>query len=256
MHVHEYAEAWYIVDGTYGFYCDGVWRRAAAGSFVYASPGVPHAIAALPGSGCHKISLMLNPDSADNATKFAMDLQGMIDVPWRPLLGGAEHAEGEAVTPSFRAAATRSLVGAEHLFDINFEVDAPKLISDGDGGNAMIVQSRGGRFEGAGCSGVVRSATDWASRDAEGVVAVDIRAVLEDDDGSSLLLEQRGTGVREDGDLTIFAAGRIRADPASQLGHLNGTAISALGTLVHGGVRYAVYRQSVSMPQRERADPD
>ncbi len=81
LHVHEYAEAWYIVDGTYGFYCDGVWRRAAAGSFVYASPGVPHAIAALPGSGCHKISLMLNPDSADNATKFAMDLQGMIDVP-------------------------------------------------------------------------------------------------------------------------------------------------------------------------------
>jgi hypothetical protein len=43
LHTHaSEGESWYVIEGSLRFELDGEMRQAAAGSFVYVPPGVPH----------------------------------------------------------------------------------------------------------------------------------------------------------------------------------------------------------------------
>jgi quercetin dioxygenase-like cupin family protein len=248
VHTHAFDEAWYILAGTYAILSEGTWAAAAAGSFAFVSAGTPHAIAALPGPECGKVSLLLTPapDPDYDQHGFTFAAAGLVEVPWRSVLAGRRVPETEPDAPDLATAAAGALAGREHLLDVEFALAPPSFVPAADGTARMTVHSTGGSFTGDGLAGRVHAATDWARRDPGGAVGTDVRAELVGDDGSPLLLELTGLGLREAGRLVIWARGTLHAQAGTAAGKFDGVPVLARGRQVEGGVAYAVYRAASS----------
>jgi quercetin dioxygenase-like cupin family protein len=248
VHTHGYDEAWYILAGTYAILSEGTWAAAEAGSFAFAAAGTPHAIAALPGPECGKVSLLLasapDPDYDSRGFTFAVD--GMVEVPWRSVLTGRRVPETEPDAPDLAAAIAGVLAGRQHVLNVEFALAPPSFVTAADGAARMTVHSTGGSFTGDGFAGRVHAATDWARRDQAGAVGTDVRAHLVCDDGAPLLLELTGLGIREAGGLVIWARGTLRAQAGTAVGKFDGMPVLARGRQVEGGVAYEVHRATSS----------
>ncbi|GAA4635843.1 cupin domain-containing protein [Actinoallomurus vinaceus] len=58
LHVHGFAELWYILDGRYDFYVAGEWLSAEAGGVAFVPGGLVHGLRAGPEGG-RKLTMML-----------------------------------------------------------------------------------------------------------------------------------------------------------------------------------------------------
>jgi len=104
-------------------------------------------------------------------------------------------------------------------------------------GDRRIVDVRGGRFEGPQLRGrVLPSGGDWVLSTAS-VTQMDVRLVLQTDDGVNLLLRYVGRTTIVDGQPRIRVCGTFEA-PEGRYGWLNGVVGFALGTPTADGVRY------------------
>jgi hypothetical protein len=81
----------------------------------------------------------------------------------------------------------------EHLFEFSVGVKAPAEAGATPTGTRIIADLTGGTFEGPKLKGTVRaSGADWALIGGDGVIRVDVRAVLETDDGAVIYMPYRG----------------------------------------------------------------
>jgi hypothetical protein len=80
-----------------------------------------------------------------------------------------------------------------HLFTLTLSVGAPQPIGAGPAGNRRVVTVTGGRFEGERLRGaVLEGGSDWIIARPDGTVALDVRMVLQTDDGALIGLTYRG----------------------------------------------------------------
>jgi hypothetical protein len=80
-----------------------------------------------------------------------------------------------------------------HLFTLALDVSGMQVIGAGPVGNRRIGLVAGGTFEGPRLRGkVLSSGTDWIVVRPDGVTTLDVRLVLEADDGAAIGMTYRG----------------------------------------------------------------
>jgi len=147
----------------------------------------------------------------------------------------------------------------EHLFDAQFIVEGMHLVGEAGWGTRVIGPITGGYFEGPNIKGTAKNfGADWAIVRNDGVFDVDVRLLLETDDGALIHMEYKGIVDAAPEDLEIILAGgiiekpiRVHTTPRFEAGHpdytwLNRIAGAAIGELrtVGGGkftLDYSVY---------------
>ena len=132
----------------------------------------------------------------------------------------------------------------EYLFTLTAGTTSvpPVTIADGPQGSRLIVTVSGGSFEGPRLRGKVAevAAGDWLTMRADGSFRLDVRLVLETDDGASILMSYNGVGTRTDDGATV------RSAPTFETGDerytwLNGVQAVGLGATGGPGIIYDVY---------------
>jgi hypothetical protein len=102
-----------------------------------------------------------------------------------------------------------------------------------------VVDASGGTFEGPKLKGTVKApGGDWVTVRPDGVLQLDVRVLLETDDGAIILMQYKGIGV--DG------GSNIRTAPLFETGDeryawLNSVQAVAHGSTGDGDVTYQVY---------------
>ncbi len=96
----------------------------------------------------------------------------------------------------------------EPLFELTASLLNPVSAGPAPLGERIIADLTGGTFEGPKMKGTVRaSGADWALIGADGVIRVDVRAVLETDDGAVIYMPYRGRMVVNGAIGKILSAG-------------------------------------------------
>jgi hypothetical protein len=87
----------------------------------------------------------------------------------------------------------------EHLFDWTSEFKTPISVGQGPLGGRIIADIKGGHFKGPRLSGkVLSSGADWALVGPDGNTRLDVRIVLETDDGAFIYVSYRARMVMND----------------------------------------------------------
>jgi hypothetical protein len=128
----------------------------------------------------------------------------------------------------------------EHLFTITAGTQTAGLLKDGPHGTRVVVGVTGGSFEGPRLKGTIKGpGGDWVTLRADGSGRLDVRLLLETDDGALILMQYHG----------IFTDGatRIRSTPLFETGDeryawLNSVQSVGLGSVGDGDVTYDVYQ--------------
>lgn len=102
-----------------------------------------------------------------------------------------------------------------HLFTLMLEVDFAGMTSIGKvpAGRRRIAPVIGGTFAGARLRGVVRPGADWVINRPDGVMLIDVRLVLETDDGALIYLTYQGRFLAAAEVMERFAKGAL-LDPS------------------------------------------
>jgi hypothetical protein len=131
-------------------------------------------------------------------------------------------------------------IPVEHLLTITAATETAGLIANGPQGTRVIVGVTGGSFEGPRLKGTVKGpGGDWVTLRTDGSGRLDVRLLLETDDGALILMQYHG--VFTDG------ATRIRSAPLFETGDeryawLNNVQAIGLGSVGDGDVKYDVYQ--------------
>ena len=135
-----------------------------------------------------------------------------------------------------------SSLPVRHLYKITLETGgAPIMLPTGPQGTRMVVGVKGGRFEGEKLKGnVVAPGGDWVTQRTDGSIKLDVRVVLQTDDGASILVTYNGIGVVVDGQL------KARCAPLFETGDeryawLNNIQAVGIGGLDGTDVVYDIY---------------
>jgi hypothetical protein len=128
----------------------------------------------------------------------------------------------------------------EHLFTLTAATQTAGLITNGPQGTRVVVGVTGGSFEGPRLKGTIKGpGGDWVTLRADGSGRLDVRLLLETDDGALILMQYHG----------IFTDGatRIRSTPLFETGDeryawLNSVQSVGLGSVGDGDVTYDVYQ--------------
>jgi hypothetical protein len=84
-------------------------------------------------------------------------------------------------------------ISSAHLFTITLQVAAALPIGAGPAGDRRVVPVTGGRFEGERLRGtVLPGGSDWILARPDGAMALDVRLVLQTDDGALIGMTYRG----------------------------------------------------------------
>lgn len=127
----------------------------------------------------------------------------------------------------------------EFLFAITAETNLSGIIANGPAGTRVVVEATGGTFEGPKMKGIVKPpGGDWVVVRPDGVMQLDVRILLETDDGAMILMQYKGIGV--DG------GENIRTAPLFETGDeryawLNSVQAVAHGSVGDGNVTYNVF---------------
>ncbi|HET8883710.1 MAG TPA: DUF3237 domain-containing protein [Solimonas sp.] len=126
------------------------------------------------------------------------------------------------------------------LLTMEIAVEQLHSIAGTPSGDRQIFGVRGGHFEGARLRGQVSAwGGDCVTRTANGSL-LDVRLLLETDDGVPLHLRYEGRAGQRDGAARIEIGGRFDA-PAGRYGWLNDILVFGLGAQIGGGVRYELF---------------
>jgi hypothetical protein len=130
----------------------------------------------------------------------------------------------------------------EYLFTIHIKVGTRRVIEGGPNGTRHIYPVTGGTFEGPRLRGTVPAAPggDWATQRPDGTIDVDVRMLLETDDGALIFMRYLGV---------VFSKGDVRAirtAPRFETGDpryawLNNLQAVGLGGAGDGGPVYEIY---------------
>jgi hypothetical protein len=134
---------------------------------------------------------------------------------------------------------------AEFLFRIDVAVVELTRVAPGPHGDRLIMGVGEGRFEGPRLSGKVvpGPGSEWATLRTDGTLRVDVRLVLETDDGARILMLYGGIGVpREGGGMAIQTAPVFETGD-ERYAWLHHVQAVGLGSTPSGrGVAYDVYQ--------------
>ena len=143
----------------------------------------------------------------------------------------------------------------ERLFIFQIEVKAPSIIGATPGYDRRIGEIAGGRFEGERLRGrIISGGSDWQSLRADGTTTLNVRLVMETDDGDLIGMTYLGMrhGPKEvmeriaRGEKVSPAEYYMRATPyyetaSEKYGWLNRIASVAYGHRMAGGAIYQVF---------------
>jgi hypothetical protein len=88
---------------------------------------------------------------------------------------------------------TLKSVQTRPLFAMRLDADAPFLVGKTPGGERRVIAVPGGEFEGERLSGkVLGGGADWQGVRADGATTLDVRIVLETNDGALIAMTYRG----------------------------------------------------------------
>ena len=144
------------------------------------------------------------------------------------------------------------------LMRFNVDVAAPIEVGASSAGSRSVANITGGSFDGERLNGTIyNSGADWILVDATGMSKVDVRIVLETEDGAKIYVNYQGFL-----ELNEVFGQAIATGSATQLGDfkllthlafetgderyqwLNSTVGVAEGRVVPGGIEYQVYELS------------
>jgi len=128
----------------------------------------------------------------------------------------------------------------EHLFTLTADVAPSGMIASGPNGNRFIVSASTGTFEGPKLKGTIKApGGDWVTLRADGSAQLDVRILLETDDGALILMQYKG--ILADGGAKIRSAPLFETG-AEQYAWLNNVQAVGLGASGDGKVTYDVYQ--------------
>ena len=129
----------------------------------------------------------------------------------------------------------------EPLLVLNVQTMLVRSVTDTPLGDRMIFDVVSGTFEGPRLKGrVPATGGDWVTRTPSGS-RLNVRLLLETDDGVPILYQYSGRACQIDGKTRIEIAGAFDA-PAGAYSWLNDVQAFGLGVPIAGGVRYQLYR--------------
>jgi hypothetical protein len=131
----------------------------------------------------------------------------------------------------------------EHLFAITIPVDVAGLLPGGPQGTRVVVNASSGTFEGPKLKGTTKGpGGDWVTARADGSLSLDVRLLLETDDGALILMTYKG--ISPDGGTTIRSAPYFETGDKryAWLNNLQAVATGGTGTGPAGTVTYDVYQ--------------
>jgi len=137
------------------------------------------------------------------------------------------------------AADTTSLP-VEYLFTISAPTRLAGILAGGPQGTRVVVEASSGSFEGPKLKGTIQGpGGDWVTLRANGTLRLDVRLMLQTDDGAAILMTYNGIGQPN--------GGPIRTTPLFETGDeryswLNDLQAVATGSVADGTVTYEVYR--------------
>lgn len=148
---------------------------------------------------------------------------------------------------------------SEFLCEMTITIPSSWQIAQGPYGSRIIAPFSGGTFSGPKLSGkVLPAGADWMIVRPDGVMVIDVRATLEEDDGSVIHVDYGGRIVIPPhllekafnpdtvGDLDPSEY-YFRSTPQFEVGTdsphawLNGKVAVGVGKLIKGGVQYRIY---------------
>ena len=131
-------------------------------------------------------------------------------------------------------------LSVEHLFTLTAATRRSAAIFGGPQGNRVIVDASSGTFEGPRMKGTVKGpGGDWVTSRPDGSALLDVRMLLETDDGAIILMQYKG--------ILTEGGARLCTAPLFETGDqryawLNSAQAVALGAVGDGNVTYDVYQ--------------
>ena len=128
----------------------------------------------------------------------------------------------------------------EHLFTLTATTAPTGLIPNGPHGTRVIVNASPASFEGARLKGTVKvPGGDWVTARPDGSLSLDVRLLLETEDGALIFMAYKGIGV--EGGKKLWSAPLFETGD-ERYTWLNNVQAVATGGTVEGGVVYEVYQ--------------
>ncbi len=111
--------------------------------------------------------------------------------------------------------ASPPVLSHHHLLTLALTVDFAGMMSIGKvpAGQRRIAPVTGGSFAGERLRGIVRPGADWVINRPDGVMLIDVRLVLQTDDGALIYLTYQGRFLAAPADMVRFAKGAL-LDPS------------------------------------------
>ena len=133
-------------------------------------------------------------------------------------------------------------LNVEFLFHLHATLDAPAVVPGGPHGTRVIVGINGGTVTGPKVNGTVAHlGADWLTMRADGTAQLDVRALIQTDDGAVIHTHYRGIMAPGDGGPRITTAPLFETGD-ERYAWLNGVQAIAVGSPGQGTVDYDVYR--------------
>jgi hypothetical protein len=135
-----------------------------------------------------------------------------------------------------------SSLPVEHLFTLNAKISGRHVIPNGPQGSRAVVGVNGGTFKGARLEGTVAESPggDWVTSRADGSARLDVRLLLQTNDGANILMTYSGIGMMKDGAFSIRTAPQFETGD-ERYAWLNNVQAVGIGARTEGGVAYEIY---------------
>jgi len=161
----------------------------------------------------------------------------------------ADAAKGEnqtVATPPDARAVSRLTEGdklqSEFLFDLNLETETPQNLGSAGGGR-LIVPVSGGTFAGHGLKGtVVPPGGDWIVQRPDGSRILDVRILLQTDDGQKIYMSWRGIAYAPPGGALFARIVPLFETAAPKYAWLNNVVAVGVYRPDLGKIAYRIYR--------------
>jgi hypothetical protein len=128
----------------------------------------------------------------------------------------------------------------EHLFTLTATTTPVGFIPNGPNGTRVVVNASPASFEGPKLRGTVKApGGDWVTARPDGSLGLDVRLLLETDDGALIFMAYKGVGL--DGGKTLRTAPLFETGD-ERYAWLNNVQAVATGATFEGGVQYEVYQ--------------
>ena len=158
----------------------------------------------------------------------------------------AKEENQTAATPPDARSVSRPVEGdklqSEFLFDLNLEVGTPQNLGSAGGGR-LIVPVSGGTFAGHGLKGTtVAPGGDWIVQRPDGSRVLDVRILLQTDDGQKIYMSWRGIAYAPPGGALVARIAPLFETAAPKYAWLNNVVAVGVYRPDLGKIAYRVYR--------------